>query len=557
MKVLLIEKESRMPNSLLLKKLEKFSGRRGPLLLIILDGVGIGKRDDSDGVFVANTPCLDGLMKSPLYTTLKAHGKAVGMPSESDMGNSEVGHNTLGAGRVFEQGAALVSKAIEKGSIFQSAVWKDLITQVKPAGRTLHFIGLLSDGNVHAHIDHLYAMLRQCAQEGVKRIRIHALLDGRDVYEKSAPQYIEKTEQVLGQLNQQYGVDYRIASGGGRMVVTMDRYNADWSIVKRGWDAHVLGKGRMFASATEAVSTYYREDPKMTDQYLDSFVIAANGKPIGTIEDGDAVVFFNFRGDRAIELSMAFEQKSNFDKFDRERVPDVYFAGMMEYDGDLHVPVHYLVEPPQIERAVSQYMCAGGITTFAISETQKYGHVTYFWNGNNSGYVCKELETYVEIPSDKIQFDKAPKMKAYEITEKTIELLRSGRYRFGRINFPNGDMVGHTGVEKAIIASVEAVDECTDKLIKVVNELGGITLVLADHGNADEMFTIGKDGKKIVSTAHSLNPVPCAIVDSGYHGEYTLAKLPQRGLSNIAATLLNLLGYEKPEDYDPSLIQFV
>ncbi len=548
-----------MPNALLLKKLERFSGRKGPLLLIILDGVGIGKRDASDGVFMAHTPCLDRLMKSSFYTTLKAHGKAVGMPSDGDMGNSEVGHNTLGAGRVFEQGAALVSKAITNGSIFHTPLWKDLVARVKPAGRTFHMIGLLSDGNVHAHTEHLYALLRQCAKDGVKRVRIHALTDGRDVHEKSALQYLEKTEQVLSELKKKYGVDYRIASGGGRMITTMDRYNADWTIVKRGWDAHVLGKARMFASAAEAVTTYYREDPKITDQYLDSFVIAEHGKPIvpiGTIEDGDAVVIFNFRGDRAIELSMAFEQKENFDKFDRQRVPDVLFAGMMEYDGDLHIPKHYLVDPPQIEGAVSEYMCANGVTAFAISETQKYGHVTYFWNGNNSGYVDQKLETYVEIPSDKIRFDQAPKMKAYEITEKTIELLRSGRYRFGRLNFPNGDMVGHTGVEEAIIASVEAVDECTDKLIKVVNELGGITLILADHGNADEMFTI-KDGKKIVSTAHSLNPVPCAIVDAGYKGEYRMADLPQRGLSNVAATLLNLLGFEKPADYDPSLIEFV
>ncbi|MBI5415371.1 MAG: 2,3-bisphosphoglycerate-independent phosphoglycerate mutase [Candidatus Omnitrophica bacterium] len=544
-----------MSNPLLLKKLTKFHGRQGPLLLVILDGVGIGKRDASDGVFLARTPCLDKLMKGKLYTTLKAHGKAVGMPSDADMGNSEVGHNALGAGRVFDQGATLVSRAIREGTIFRTPLWKDLVVRAKRRG-TLHFIGLLSDGNVHSHTDHVYALLRECAKEGVRRVRLHILTDGRDVHEKSALSYIEKTEKVLSELKVKYGADYRIASGGGRMVTTMDRYNADWSIVKRGWDAHVLGRGRQFVSAAQAVETYYREDPKVTDQYLDAFVIAENGNPVGIIEDGDSVVFFNFRGDRAIELSTAFEQKDHFDKFDRQRVPDVLYAGMMEYDGDLHIPQHYLVEPPRLERPVSHYMCASGVSAFAISETQKYGHVTYFWNGNNSGYVDKKLETYVEIPSDRIQFDKAPRMKACEITEKSIELLRSGRYKFGRINFANGDMVGHTGVEKAIITAVETVDECTARLIDVVNELGGITLVLADHGNADEMFTL-KDGKKIVSTAHSLNPVPCAIVDAGYRGEYRLADLTARGLSNIAATLLNLLGFEKPEDYDPSLIEFV
>lgn len=544
-----------MPDKLRLKRIKGFQGRPGPLLLVILDGIGIGRRDESDGVFLARTPCLDTLMKSALYTTLHAHGAAVGMPSDADMGNSEVGHNALGAGRVFDQGAKLVSQSLEEGRIFQSPLWKKLVAAAQGKGRTFHFIGLLSDGNVHAHTDHLYAMLRQCALGGVRRARIHALMDGRDVHEKSALEYIRRTEEVLVELKGQYGVDYRIASGGGRMVTTMDRYNADWDIVKRGWEAHVLGKGRMFGSASEAVETYYREDPRITDQYLNSFVVAESGRPIGTMEDGDAVVFFNFRGDRAIELATAFDQKEGFDRFDRVRVPDVLFAGMMQYDGDLHIPKNYLVEPPKIERTLSHYLCAEDIRMFAISETQKYGHVTYFWNGNNSGYVDKKLETYVEVPSDRIRFDKAPGMKAPEITQKTIELLHSGSYKFGRLNFANGDMVGHTGVPQAIITAVETVDECLAKLIGVVQGLKGVTVVLADHGNADEMFTV-KNGQRLVSTAHSLNPVPFAIVDSGYRGEYKMADLPQKGLSNVAATLFNLLGFEKPEDYDPSLIQF-
>ena len=538
-----------------LKKLSGFSGRPGPLLLVIMDGIGIGKHDDSDGVFLAKTPCLDGLVQSKLYTQLKAHGTAVGMPSDDDMGNSEVGHNALGAGRVFDQGAKLVQKSIDSGAIFQTKLWKDLVERVKGENKIFHLIGLLSDGNVHAHIDQLLAMVRRCAQDGVKRLRIHVLLDGRDVYEKSALTYIEKAEAVLKEINNvPKGCDYRIASGGGRMVTTMDRYNADWAIVERGWKAHVLGKGRRFACAAEAVQTCYNEDPAITDQYLDPFVIEDDGSPVGTIEDGDSVVFFNFRGDRAIELSMAFEQK-DFNKFDRVRVPDVLFAGMMQYDGDLHIPKNFCVDPPQIEGPVGVYMCANGITSFALSETQKYGHVTYFWNGNKSGYVDNKLETYVEILSDKVRFDQAPKMKAAQITEKTIELLRSGQYRFGRINFPNGDMVGHTGVPQAIIIAVEAVDQGLAELLAVIKELNGIAVVLADHGNADEMFII-KEGKKQVSTAHSLNPVPCAIVDAQYNGEYEMAQLSQQGLANVAATLLNLLGYEAPGDYAPSLIKF-
>ncbi|MBI4309112.1 MAG: 2,3-bisphosphoglycerate-independent phosphoglycerate mutase, partial [Candidatus Omnitrophica bacterium] len=427
--------------------------------------------------------------------------------------------------------------------------------RAKDNNKIFHLIGLLSDGNVHSHIDHLFAMVRQCAQEGVGRVRIHVLLDGRDVYEKSALTYIEKTENLLKEINQSHkGYDYCVASGGGRMVTTMDRYNADWTIVERGWNAHVLGRGRRFASAAEAVQTYYNEDPKITDQYLDPFVIEDDGSPVGTIEDGDAVVFFNFRGDRAIELSMAFEQK-DFDKFDRARVPDILFAGMMQYDGDLRIPKNFLVAPPQIDGPVGVYMCANGIRSFAISETQKFGHVTYFWNGNKSGYIDPQLETYVEVPSDRVRFDQTPRMKADEITDKAIELLKSGTYQFGRLNYPNGDMVGHTGVPEAIIKSVEAVDENLAKLLPVVRQLNGIAVILADHGNADEMFTV-KNGRRQVSTAHSLNPVPFAIVDPDYNGEYGMADLKERGLANIAATLLNLLGYEAPQEYAPSLVAF-
>jgi len=536
-----------------LNKLKSFKGRSGPLLLIILDGVGLGNRDDSDGVFLAKTPCLDDLKKSSLYTTLKAHGTAVGMPSDEDMGNSEVGHNALGAGRIFDQGAKLVNRSIETGKIFEGDVWKELIKRASGSNDTFHFIGLLSDGNVHSHIDQLYVLLRQCAKEGIKRVRIHALQDGRDVYEKSALDYIKSTENILKELNEQNGSDYAIASGGGRMVTTMDRYNADWEIVKRGWEAHVLGRVRGFSSAREAIQIFYKEDPKRTDQYLPPWVVMRGKKAIGEIEDDDSVVFFNFRGDRAIEISQAFEEK-DFDKFDRKRIPDVAYAGMMEYDGDRHIPKKFLVDPPQIDHSLGQYMCANKIFSFAISETQKYGHVTYFWNGNNSGYIDENLETYIEIPSDKVEFDKTPKMKAPEITSKAIELLKLGKYKFGRINFPNGDMVGHTGVRNAIIESVTCVDECTQKLIDTVNDLNGITIVLADHGNADEMFVMNK-GEQQTSTAHSLNPVPFAIVDSGFNNEYELADLPAKGLANVAATMLNLLGFEAPKDYEPSLIK--
>ena len=537
-----------------LKKLKNFTPRKGPLLLIIMDGVGLGENIDSNAEYAGKTPCLDKLFKSELFTSLQAHGVAVGLPSDDDMGNSEVGHNALGAGRVFDQGAKRVNFALADGSIYKSEEWEKLVTHAKESGGTFHFIGLLSDGNVHSHIDQLFAMIRHLSQEGVKKVRVHALLDGRDVPERSALTYIDETEKLLSEINSKEGFDYKIASGGGRMVTTMDRYNADWSVVKRGWDAHVLGKAREFSSAREAIETYYEEDPKMTDQYMDSFVIAKDGKPVGTIEDGDSVVFFNFRGDRAIEISRAFDEK-DFTEFDRERVPNVFYAGMMEYDGDLHVPKHYLVNPPEIDRTISEYLCTEKIKMFAISETQKFGHVTYFWNGNKSGYVCEDCEEFIEIPSDKIQFDKAPKMKAQEIEDKTAELLESGKFQFGRLNFANGDMVGHTGVLPAAIEAIETVDTCVQELLDIIKKLGGIALVTADHGNCDEMcFT--KGGTCTPKTSHTLNPVPFVIYDPEYRGEYKMADLPKKGLSNVAGTILNLLGYENVEDYDPSLITF-
>jgi 2,3-bisphosphoglycerate-independent phosphoglycerate mutase len=520
-----------------------------------MDGIGIGPPDEGNAIYVADTPTLDRLFASKLYTQLQAHGTAVGLPTDDDMGNSEVGHNALGAGRVFEQGARLVNRAIETGEIFKTDLWQRIMERASRGG-TIHFIGLLSDGNVHSHIDHLNRLVETCAESGCVRLRIHVLLDGRDVGERSALDYVTPTEEKLKKISDEKGVDYRIASGGGRMKVTMDRYNADWEIVKRGWDAHVLGEGRSFKTASEAVRSFYAEDPEATDQYLDAFVIVdAQGQPVGRIRDGDAVVFFNFRGDRSIEISQAFTEK-DFRGFDRGPLPDIVYAGMMEYDGDAHIPPRFLVHPPVIDRTLSEYLCAEGLKSFAVSETQKYGHITYFWNGNDSGYVDETLETYVEIPSDRVPFDDAPEMKAAEITAKVIELLRGGSYRFGRLTLANGDMVGHTGDMEAAKIAVEAVDRSVGELLPVVRELKGITVVTADHGNADAMYTLDKEGNRQVRTAHSLNPVPFVIDDTGYRGEYRMAAIPNPGLSNVAATLLNLLGYQAPKNYDPSLITF-
>ncbi|MBI4556236.1 MAG: 2,3-bisphosphoglycerate-independent phosphoglycerate mutase, partial [Candidatus Hydrogenedentes bacterium] len=523
-------------SNLALNKLKNYKPFPGPVVFVIMDGVGIGKRDESDGVYLANTPVLDALLQETLYTQLTAHGTAVGMPSDADMGNSEVGHNALGAGRVFSQGAKLVNAAIASEALFNGTAWKTAMERAQ-AGGTVHFIGLLSDGNVHSHIDHLFAMLDGCAAAGVRRVRVHPLMDGRDVGEKSALNYLKPLEAKLAALSGS-DRDYRVASGGGRMVTTMDRYNADWRIVERGWKAHVLGEGRAFASASEAVQTYYDENKQITDQYLDSFVIAEHRKPVGTINDGDVVINFNFRGDRAIEISRAFEE-DGLPHFDRRRRPTVFYAGMMEYDGDAHIPANFLVEPPAIDRTIGQYLCANGVESYAISETQKFGHVTYFWNGNNSGYIDEKLEKYVEIPSDRVTFDQRPWMKAAEITDAIIEAVQGRNYRFLRLNYANGDMVGHTGVPAAVRIAVETVDLCLARLLPVVEKAGGIAVLTADHGNADCMFTVTK-GKREPMVAHTLNPVPFIVKDFSGANRIAMRDLTQRGLSNIAATLLNL-----------------
>lgn len=525
----------------------------GPLLFVVMDGVGIGAGDEGDAVARANTPTLDWLRSLPSATSLQAHGRAVGMPSDADMGNSEVGHNAIGAGRVFEQGAALVEQAIANGSLFRGETWRWLIAGVRESGEPLHFIGLLSDGNVHSHIDHLLAMLDQAAREGVTRQRVHVLTDGRDVDGRSALRYLDRLEAKLAVLRVA-GCDARIASGGGRMLVTMDRYGADWSMVERGWNLHVRGHGPGFPSARVAVEVHYATST-IDDQYLPGFVIVdEHGEPVGPIRDGASVVLFNFRGDRATEMTQAFEL-DDFDRFDRSPRPAVRFAGMMQYDGDLGLPRHFLVEPPVIRDTMAELLALAGRRQLAIAETHKFGHVTYFWNGNRSEPFDPSRERYVEVPSNLEPLEQRPWMKCAEVTDRLITELRAP-YDLVRLNYANGDMVGHTGDLRATILAVEAVDLCLARLVAVTRELHGILLVTADHGNADQMFD-GSGEQRRVRTSHSLNPVPLAIFDPREPlGGPTLA-LPSRlaGLANLAATTLNLLGFEAPDDYEPSLLE--
>ncbi|XP_068668077.1 2,3-bisphosphoglycerate-independent phosphoglycerate mutase [Aristolochia californica] len=536
------------------------------IAVVVLDGWGEANPDKYNCIHIAETPVMDSLKKGApdRWRLVRAHGTAVGLPTEDDMGNSEVGHNALGAGRIYAQGAKLVDYALASGKIYEGEGFSYIKESFDT--NTLHLIGLLSDGGVHSRLDQLQLLLKGASEHGAKRIRLHILTDGRDVLDGSSVGFVETIEKDLADLRAK-GIDAQIASGGGRMYVTMDRYENDWEVVKRGWDAQVLGEAPYkFRSAVEAVKKL-REDPKNNDQYLPPFVIVdEEGKPVGPIVDGDAVVTLNFRADRMVMIAKALEY-ANFDKFDRVRVPKIRYAGMLQYDGELMLPSHYLVSPPEIERTSGEYLVHNGVRTFACSETVKFGHVTFFWNGNRSGYFNPEMEEYVEIPSDSgITFNVQPKMKALEIAEKARNAILSGKFHQVRVNLPNSDMVGHTGDIEATIVACKAADEAVKMILDAIEQVGGIHLVTADHGNAEDMVKrnkkgdplLDKEGKIQILTSHTLQPVPIAIGGPGLAPGVKFRKdIPSGGLANVAATVINLHGLEAPADYEPTLIEVV
>jgi 2,3-bisphosphoglycerate-independent phosphoglycerate mutase len=534
--------------------------------VVVLDGWGEANADEYNCIHVAQTPVMDSLKNGApeKWRLVKAHGTAVGLPSDDDMGNSEVGHNALGAGRIFAQGAKLVDSALASGKIYEGEGFNYIKESFEKG--TLHLIGLLSDGGVHSRLDQVQLLLKGASERGAKRIRLHILTDGRDVLDGSSVGFVETLENDLSQLREK-GVDAQIASGGGRMYVTMDRYENDWGVVKRGWDAQVLGEAPYkFQNAVEAVKTL-RAEPKANDQYLPPFVIVdESGKSVGPIVDGDAVVTFNFRADRMVMLAKALEF-ADFDKFDRVRVPKINYAGMLQYDGELQLPSKYLVSPPEIERTSGEYLVKNGVRTFACSETVKFGHVTFFWNGNRSGYFDETKEEYLEIPSDSgITFNVQPKMKALEIAEKTRDAILSGKFDQVRVNLPNSDMVGHTGDIEATVVACKAADEAVKIILDAVEQVGGIYLVTADHGNAEDMVKRNKSGQPMLDksgsiqilTSHTLQPVPVAIGGPGLHpGVRFRSDIQTPGLANVAATVMNLHGFEAPADYETTLIEVV
>ncbi len=517
---------------------------KGPVVLVVMDGVGLSDNEKYNAVKQAHLETLHSLMEKYPTAKLGAAGEYVGIP-RGDMGNSEVGHNAMGAGEIVLQRSAAVENDVNTGEIFNTKTWLDIVERIHQNNSTLHFMGIFSDGNVHSNISHLEKMMAQAQKDGIEHIRVHTLIDGRDVPPHSEPKYIQRLEKFVHELGDP---DYKIASGGGRMVITCDRYENDWGMVEKGWHTHVLGEGRQFASATEAIETFRKETKDLQDQYMPAFVIAKNGEPIGKIQDGDAVIYIDFRADRAIEMAQAFTY-NDFPHFDRIKRPDVYFAGMTEYNEDLHVPEHVLVSSPVFKHTLTKHLASRGKKQYAVSETVKFGHITYYFNGNS--YEVPEGEVEEEVPSYLEPFDTRPWMKSAEITDKLLAAIESQKYDFLRINYPGGDMVGHFADMEATITAMEAIDISLKRIVDAVNKLGGITVITADHGNAEELA----DTDGAPKTSHTTNRVPCIFVDETDNAsKYRLSK-GDRGLANLASTIAMLLGEEPDEAWLPSIIE--
>ena len=530
----------------------------GPVVLVVMDGVGLAKSGPGNAVSEARTNFMARAVSKYIHRALDASGEAVGL-IPGQMGNSEVGHNTIGCGQIYKQSIAHIEDAFDSGKIWLSAAWQEIIKNLKKEdaeneedltipmdfasasatfdpNKTLHFSGIFSDGGVHSHIKHLEKMIEQAVTQGVRKIRIHCVFDGRDVPPTSEPKYIEEIEQFAAGFED---ADIKIASGGGRMTTTADRYENDWDMVKRGWDMMVNGVAEYYYySASEAIKDLRAKNPDIQDQNLPAFVIIdQNTRPVGKVEKGDSFIYFDFRADRAVEIARAFCDE-DFDKFNRGgyKPEDVCFAGLTEYNTDLHIPARQLIAPVKIMGTLNTLIGDHDMSQLAVSETVKFGHITYYFNGNSNEKAPKE--EFIEIPSDTEPFETRPWMKAAEITDAVIKNIND--YKFIRLNFPNGDMVGHSADLEATKLAMEAVDFQLERLAKAVDKAGGCMIVTADHGNAEEVLDENGQPK----TAHTLNKVPFILYDNTENRRYygVNRNLANPGLSNIAATVALLLG---------------
>ncbi len=518
----------------------------GPVVLAILDGVGLMKDHPGNAVSHAKTPFLGRAAKGYLHVALDASGEAVGLVP-GQMGNSEVGHNTMGSGQIIKYGLARIDEAFATGEAFKTEAWKTAVKRAVDGG-TLHFAGIFSDGGVHSHIRHLERMIARACEEGVRRIRVHAVFDGRDVPPQAEPKFVRWFEAYTAKFPY---ADIRIASGGGRMACVADRYESDWLVVERGFKMMVDGEADYyFKSAEEAIAMLRKINPEVQDQNLPPFVIVDEAdQPVGKITKGDALIYFDFRADRAIEIAQAFIYY-DFPYFERGKYSpdDVYFVGMTEYNSDTHVPEHRLVEPVKITKPLNRFLAEQGISQFACSETVKFGHITYYFNGNS--YEKAEGDDVFEENSYAEPVEERPWMRSADITDAVIREMP--KYKFLRMNFPGGDMVGHTADFNATVMAMEAIDLALSRLAKEVDELGGALIIVADHGNAEEVLT--PKGEK--TNSHTLNPVPCIIYDNTANRKKYVAAKGKFGLSNLAATIAVLLGEnDYPKEWNEPIIK--
>jgi 2,3-bisphosphoglycerate-independent phosphoglycerate mutase len=498
------------------------------VMLVILDGFGMTDKIEGNAIYAARKPNLDYYFKTYPNTTLKASGLAVGLP-EGQMGNSEVGHLNIGAGRVVYQELTMISKDIEEGGFFKKKEFIDAIENVKKNGSKLHLFGLLSDGGVHSHITHLFALMKLAKEQGINEVYVHAFLDGRDVPPACAKIYLEKFEEKAVEMS--IG---KIATISGRYYA-MDR-DKRWDRTKKAYDAIVLGKGVYADSPIEAIDKAYAKD--VTDEFVEPTVILKNGKPVATVNKNDSIIFFNFRPDRARQLTEALINDA-FNQFERENgyIP-VYFVSMTQYD-ETFKNIHVAYKPHILKNTLGEYLSKNGIKQLRIAETEKYAHVTFFFNGGVE--LPNKGEERVLIPSPKVAtYDLKPEMSAYEVTDAVIPRILSEQYGFILLNFANSDMVGHTGVFDAAVKAIETIDECIGRIVKAVEKTGGTILITADHGNSEEMID---PVTKKPHTAHTTNPVPFIII-----GEGDLDLRKDGKLADIAPTVLDIMGLAKPEE---------
>jgi len=502
--------------------------RPRPLALIILDGYGESEQEEKNAVKNADTPFLDKLREENPTSIMQASGEDVGLPP-GQMGNSEVGHLNLGAGRIVPQEYTRITKAVEDGSILENDVIQKAIKKVTDNNSALHLMGLLSDGGVHSHINHLFGLLEMAKTAGIEDVYVHAILDGRDTPPQSALTYIEQLENKMGKI----GVG-KIATISGRYYA-MDRDNR-WDRTKKAYDAYVLGEGIEVSSAEEAVKKSYERGDN--DEFVLPSVVIEDAQPVTTLKDEDSLIFFNFRADRARQITRALAL-DGFDKFDRpkQQHPDgLYFICMTEYDEDFDLPIAF--PKLHIDNILGGVLSEHGMKQLRIAETEKYAHVTFFFNGGEEREF--EGEDRELIPSPKVAtYDLQPEMSAYKVKDRLLEKLDEDIYDVIILNFANPDMVGHTGFYDAAVKALEAIDECMSEIVPKIIEMGGQALITADHGNSEQMI----DDKGEPHTAHTTNPVPLI-----YVGSDKKVKLKGGRLADIAPTMLEILGIDKPEE---------